>query len=120
MSLISSLVLAAFVGWTGVDKDDYLGGRKVSAGYLQGKVVLVNKWGADAESRGRLSRLEQVWSSFKSKQFVLLGSYCGNDGASARQTKSHGSLAIGMERSVGDGVVSATRPPSKSPRSMPS
>ena len=85
MNLISSLVLAAFVGWTGVDKDDYLGGRKVSAGYLQGKIVLVNKWGADAESRGQLSRLEQVWSSFKSKQFVLLGSYCGNDGASARQ-----------------------------------
>lgn len=91
MNFISSLVLATLVGWTGVEKGDYLGGRKVSAGYLQGKVVLVNKWGPNAESREQLPRLEQVWTSFKSKQFVLLGSYCGDDGTAAqRLIKSNG------------------------------
>lgn len=87
MNLIFSLFLASVVGWTGVDKDDYLGGRKVSSGYLQGKIVLVNKFGMNAASREQLPRLEQVWTSFKPKQFVLLGSLC-EEGADDAEVKS--------------------------------
>ncbi len=104
MNLISSIVLATLVGWTGVDKDDYLGGRKVSSGYLQGKVVLVNKWGADAESRAQLSRLEQVWTSFKPKQFILLGSYCGNDAEEAQSLVKSAGLTYPVYRNAGIAV----------------
>lgn len=100
MNVISSLVLAALVGWTGVGKDDYLGGRKVSAGYLQGKVVLVNKWGTDAESRAQLPRLEQVWTSFKSKQFILLGSFCGNDDAETQNLIKSAGLTYPVYRNA--------------------
>lgn len=113
MNFISSLVLAALVGWTGVDKGDYLGGRKVSPGYLQGKVVLVSKWGPDAESREQLPRLEQVWTSFKSKQFILLGSYCGSDGEEAqRLVKSKGlTYPVYLRAAIAKAEPSFEKPP---------
>ena len=107
MNLISSLMVASLVGWTGVDKDDYLGGRKVSEGYLQGKVVLVNKWGDDAESRAQLPRLEQVWTSFKPKQFILLGSYCGDDSAAAQSAIK----SVGLSYPVYRNAALAAREP---------
>ena len=75
MGIVSSLVLATMVTWMGVDTESHLGGRKVSQGYLQGKVVLVYKW--DKEHAEHLARLQEVWESFRSKQFMLIGSYRG-------------------------------------------
>jgi hypothetical protein len=68
--------LAAFTAWTGLTSENHLGGRKVSEGYLQGKVVLVQRWrGTDASSSRALERMERVWQSYKTKPFVLLGSH---------------------------------------------
>ncbi len=83
MGIVSSLVLATMVTWTGVDTESHLGGRKVSQGYLQGKVVLVYKW--DKEHAEHLSRLQEVWESFRSKQFMLVGSYRGESAAEGRE-----------------------------------
>ena len=73
--LAGSSVLAA--EWKNVDAEHYLGGRKASAGYLQGKVVLADRWGAECPPcRELLPRVEQLWQSFKAKQFVVLGGHC--------------------------------------------
>ena len=79
--LIGLTALAALcaqaVEWKNVDADHHLGGRKASAGYLQGKVVLVDRWGAHCPPcRALLPRVESVWQSFKTKPFVVLGGHC--------------------------------------------
>lgn len=65
------------VKWTNLDDPHRLGGRKVSEGYLQGKVVLVVRWSAKSlRGYSVLPRAEEVWRNFKTKPFVLLGSHC--------------------------------------------
>lgn len=65
------------VEWKNVDAEHYLGGRKASAGYLQGKVVLVDRWGAHCPPcRALLPRVEKLWQSFKTKPLVVLGGHC--------------------------------------------
>lgn len=69
--------LAQAVEWKNVDAEHYLGGRKASAGYLQGKVVLVDRWGAKCPPcRALLPRVEEIWQSFKTKPLVILGGHC--------------------------------------------
>lgn len=81
-TLLIGLVAFAAVGaqaveWKNIDADHHLGGRKASAGYLQGKVVLVDRWGAHCPPcRALLPRVESVWQSFKTKPFVTLGGHC--------------------------------------------
>ena len=82
----ASLVQA--VEWKNVDAEHYLGGRKASVGYLQGKVVLVDRWGAKCPPcRALLPRVEEVWQSFKTKQLVILGGHCKGWG-SAEEVKA--------------------------------
>ena len=64
-----SVAAKASVSWDNVDEGHYVAGRRCSEGYLQGKVVLVSRNPKMAQ------RMEEIWSSFKTKQFVLLGSY---------------------------------------------
>ena len=79
---VFAAVCVQAVDWRNVDADHYLGGRKASAGYLQGKVVLVCLWQADADqSVGELlSSLEEVWTNFKTKPLVVLGGPLGGSG----------------------------------------
>ncbi len=76
------LFLSGAVGaveWKFLDAEHHLGGRKTSAGYLRGKVVLVYHWNPqEADSRTLLVRLEEIWQSFKSKSFVIIGSVQGD------------------------------------------
>ena len=86
--VIFAAVCASAVEWRNVDAAHYLGGRKASAGYLQGKVVLVCLWQADdVQSVGELlSSLEEVWTNFKTKPLVVLGGPLGGaDEAVKRQ-----------------------------------
>lgn len=63
--------------WKNVDDEHYLAGRKASAGYLQGKVVMVDRWGLKCPPcRAMLPRVEEIWKSYKTKQFVVLGGHC--------------------------------------------
>jgi len=65
------------VAWKNLDEEHHLGGRVTSEGYMRGKVVLVDRWGKNCPPcRALLSRLEEVWNSFKTKPFVLLGGHC--------------------------------------------
>lgn len=85
--LMMALTSAGAVGWRNIDAAHHLGGRKATAGYLQGKVVLVCRWNAtNATSRALLPRIEQLWASFKTKQFVVLGGPVV-DGCSAEEVR---------------------------------
>ena len=86
--IVAVASLASAVEWKNVDAEHYLGGRKASAGYLQGKVVLVDRWGAHCPPcRALLPRVEEVWQSFKTKPLVVLGGHCAGWG-SAEEVKA--------------------------------
>ena len=83
-ALVCAMSLPAAVGWRNVDQDHYLAGRKASEGYLQGKVVLVDRWGLGCPPcRKLLPRVEEIWSSFRTKPFVVLGGHCKGWGDAA-------------------------------------
>lgn len=91
---VVSVLCFAFAGaygaveWRNLDEANHLGGRKASTGYLKGKVVLVDRWGAKCPPcRKKLPRLEEIWNSFKSKPFVVLGGHC-NGWGSADEVKA--------------------------------
>lgn len=69
--------LEGAVAWRNVDPDHHLAGRKASEGYLRGKVVLVDRWGLGCPPcRKLLPRVEEIWRSFRTKQFVVIGGHC--------------------------------------------
>lgn len=62
--------------WRGLGEGAYYSGPKLTEEDLAGKVVLVDCWGVNCPPcRALLPRMEQIWQSFKSKPFVLLGSH---------------------------------------------
>lgn len=73
----AGLALAAqAVGWKGLGEGNYYAGPKVTEADLAGKVVLVDCWGVNCPPcRALLPRMEELWKSFRSKPFVLLGSH---------------------------------------------
>ena len=73
----AGLALAAqAVGWKGLGEGSYYAGPKVTEADLAGKVVLVDCWGVGCPPcRALLPRMEEIWKSFRSKPFVLLGSH---------------------------------------------
>ena len=76
-SLIFSLSAFSAVEWRNLDEAHHLAGRKASEGYLCGKVVLVDRWGVKCPPcRRLLPRVEEIWQSFKTKPFVVLGGHC--------------------------------------------
>ena len=76
-ALACAASLSAAVEWRSVDADHYLAGRKCSEGYLQGKVVLVDRWGLGCPPcRGLLPRIEEIWQGFRTKPFVVIGGHC--------------------------------------------
>lgn len=86
ISLFSVLVAvsALAVDWRNLDEEHHLAGRKTSEGYLRGKVVLVDRWGVNCPPcRRMLPRMEEIWQSFKTKPFVVLGGHCAGWGDAA-------------------------------------
>ena len=81
VALVGVASLHAAVEWRNVDSDHYLAGRKCSGGYLQGKVVLVDRWGLGCPPcRKLLPRVEEIWQSFRTKPFVVIGGHCNGWG----------------------------------------
>jgi len=76
---------ASAVEWRNLDDEHHLGGRKTSNGYMLGKVVLVDRWGAKCPPCcAMLPEIEKIWQSFKTKPLVVLGGHCpGWGGAEA-------------------------------------
>lgn len=63
--------------WRGLSDGNYYSGPKLTEADLAGKVVLVDAWGVNCPPcRALLPTMEQLWQSYKSKPFVLVGSHC--------------------------------------------
>lgn len=62
-------------GWQGLEPDNRISGRRLSAADLKGKVVLVYAFDASSErSLLMLPRVQQIYSSFKHHPFLVIGS----------------------------------------------
>ncbi len=76
-------VFAAYE-WENVGAADRLGGRMISAGYLRGKVVVLDRrdYGdVSKENREAIRRLQALWAAYKTKPFIVLGGHTGKAGA---------------------------------------
>ena len=106
VALVSAALQSGAVEWRNVDDAHRVGGRKMSSGYLQGKVVLVYRQEA---APALLQRMEAVWNSFKTKQFVLLGSGSSADeGASTFAMYRDAGLAVDEPEGAAIYVVDST------------
>ena len=76
---------AAFgMEWRNITPETRIGGRVVSPGYLQGKVVLLDcRDYADSSNADALKRLQNVWRTYASKPFVVLGCHTGRSNRAA-------------------------------------
>ena len=74
------------VSWKGLTDANWYSGPKITEADLAGKVVMVDKWGVNCPPcRALLPKMQDVWQSFKNKNFILLGSHC--QGRSEAQVK---------------------------------
>ena len=79
---------AGVVEWRNLSPEHHLAGRKTSEGYLKGKVVLVDRWGARCPPcRAMLPQVEQIWQSFRTKPFVVIGGHCKGWGSQDEVTQ---------------------------------
>ena len=64
--------------WKGLAADDWYAGKRLAERDFRGKVIMVYAWSSkDKPSVELLSRIEDVWSSFKHKPLVVIGSHRG-------------------------------------------
>ena len=90
--------------WRNLDEAHHLGGRRASEGYLRGKVVLVDRWGAKCPPcRRMLPQVEHIWQSFKTKSFVVLGGHCAGwgDADEVRRIISENGLTYSIYEDAG-------------------
>ncbi len=75
--LMAAAEALAAVEWRGMGDGNHYSGPKIDAEFLDGKVVLVDCWGAYCPPcRALLPTMEKFWQRMKSKPFVLVGSHC--------------------------------------------
>lgn len=68
--------------WKDIVQEKRVGGRMISAGYLKGKVVLLDRRDySDPANAQAIKRLQAIWATYKTKPFILLGSHNGEGGA---------------------------------------
>ena len=76
VGLLSPVLLNA-VTWVNLDEAHHYSGPSLTEKDLEGKVVLVDNWGVNCPPcRESLPRIQEIWQSFKSKPFVIIGSHC--------------------------------------------
>ena len=76
IGLVCPLLLNAGI-WANLDDDHHYSGPKLTEKDLEGKVVFVDNWGVNCPPcRALLPRMQELWSHFDQKKFVLVGSHC--------------------------------------------
>ena len=106
--------------WDNVGPDSRLGGRMISAGYLRGKVVLLDRRDyTDPANAEAIRQLQAIWATYKMKPFVMLGSHVGAAGKEKISRIASGlglsypiykdaSVGCAVERKDGDSDMSGT------------
>ena len=75
-SALVPVVLNAGV-WANLDDDHHCSGPKLTEKSLEGKVVMVYCWGVKSQpSLALLPRMQEIWTHFDQKKFVVIGSHC--------------------------------------------
>lgn len=75
---LAVLRLGAECRWTNLAPEKHIAGRMASPGYLRGKIVILDRRDyANKECESELRKLQAAWTSYKTKDFVLVGSHCG-------------------------------------------
>ena len=70
------MILTAGV-WVNLDDEHHYSGPKLTEKDLEGKVVIVDNWGVNCPPcRALLPRMQELWTHFDQKKFVLVGSHC--------------------------------------------
>ena len=68
--------------WKGLEPENWYCGKKLTEKSLDGKIVMVYVFSESSEdSVALLPRIEKLWSAYKSKPFVVLGSHRGGKSA---------------------------------------
>lgn len=76
VGLACPMILGAAV-WVNLDDEHHYSGPKLTEKDLEGKVVMVDNWGVRCPPcRASLPRIQEIWNSFKTKPFVMIGSHC--------------------------------------------
>ena len=103
---ITAIVIAAAspaaYEWENIGPSSKIGGRMISAGYLRGKVVLLDRrdYGLP-ENAAAIRQLQSIWVSYKTKPFVVIGSHHGE---SSREKVEENLKTIGVTYPVYDDV----------------
>ena len=70
--------------WKGLESENWYCGKKLTESSFDGKIVMVYVFSeSDEDSVALLPRIENVWSAYKSKPLVVLGSHRGGKSAKA-------------------------------------
>jgi len=70
-------------------------GLRIGAKDLEGKVVMVYVWNVDdGQSVALLPRIERIWSGYRHKPFVVLGSHRGGRSAAAEKVVAAANLSF--------------------------
>ena len=68
--------------WKGLEPENWYCGKKLTESSFDGKIVMVYVFSsADEDSVALLPRIENVWSAYKTKPLVVLGSHRGGKSA---------------------------------------
>jgi len=102
LGLVSPIVLHAAT-WVNLDEAHHYSGPSLTEKDLVGKVVMVDNWGVKCPPcRASLPRIEEIWKSFKSKPFVLVGSHCqGKSDEKVKELVTANGLTYPMYERVG-------------------
>lgn len=77
LTVVSVALSVNAVSWKGLGESNWYSGPKITEADLAGKVVMVDKWGVFCPPcRALLPKMQEVWQSFKGKNFVLIGGHC--------------------------------------------
>ena len=104
LMLASALAAVSGFGyeWRNIGPETRLGGRMISAGYLKGKVVLLDRRDyGDPKNAAAIKQLQALWATYKTKPFVLVG---GHHGASSREQVAEAVAKLGVTYPVYDDV----------------
>ena len=70
--------------WKGLEPENWYCGKKLDESSFDGKIVMVYVFSeSDEDSVALLPRIENVWSAYKTKPLVVLGSHRGGKSAKA-------------------------------------
>ncbi len=88
--------------WKGLEPENWYCGKKLTESSFDGKIVMVYVFSESSEdSVALLPRIENVWSAYKSKPLVVIGSHRGGKSAKAESLIKKAKVTFPVYENVG-------------------